>query len=341
MKNDETTNYKNEQGTGSGDNSGNGPMSENTKVRLAARNAKAEGVQKGVLITALISLAILIIAAIIVFTTHKKEKEANLALMESQQQAFTETLTSRDSVINEWMTTFDEIEKNLSLVKQKENIITIQSSGGELSKNKKEQIMKDIEYINALLDQNKEKIASLNAQLKKSGGMITGLQTKITALEAAIKQSETEIAELKTTLVEKDFQIGQLNAKVSDQELAIAQKDEKISNQIEEMNKAFFTTGTYKELKAKGLVAKEGGFIGLGRKASITGSLPDTSFTRIDITLVKSIPVNSKTAKLVTEHPANSFEFITGQDKKIVSLEIKDPAEFWRLSKYAVVEVKK
>jgi hypothetical protein len=338
MKNDETTNFKNEQGTG--DSSGNGSMSENTRVRLAARNAKAEGVQKGVLTTALISLAILIIAAVIVFTTHKKEKETQLALMQSQQQAFTQTLTSRDSVINEWMTTFDEIEKNLSMVKQKENIITIQSSGGEISKNKKDQIMKDIEYINALLDQNKQKISSLNAQLKKSGGVIKGLETKIAELEASVKQSETEIATLKSTLVEKDFQIGQLSTKVSDQELAIAQKDEKISTQTQEINKAFYTTGTFKELKAKGLVTKEGGFIGLGRKAAITGSLPETSFTRIDVTQLKSIPVNSKTAKLLTDHPANSYEFVLDKDKKVISLDIKDPAEFWRLSKYAVVQVK-
>jgi len=336
MKNDESTNFSGSGNTG-GDNAG---MSENTRVRLAAKNARSEGIQKGVITTALISLAIIVVAAIVLFTMHKKEKEEQMILMESQQQAFTNQLTSRDSVINEYMATVSEIEQNLSLVKQKENIITIQSSGGELSKNKKEQIMKDIEYINALLAQNRDKIASLNAQLKKSGGVIKGLQERITQLEASVKQSETEIADLKTVLIEKDFQIGQLNTRVSDQEVVIAQKEEKISNQIAEMNKAFYTTGNYKELKAKGLVTKEGGFIGLGRKASVTGSLPESLFTRIDITQLTSIPVNSKTAKLLTDHPVNSYEFVKDQDKKIVSLEIKDAAEFWRLSKYAVVEIK-
>jgi hypothetical protein len=335
MKNDETTNYG--PGNAGGDNNG---MSENTRVRLAAKNARSEGIQRGVLTTALISLLILVVAAIIVFSMHKKEKEEQMTLMENQQKAFDNQLTTRDSVINEYMSTVSEIEKNLSLVKQKENIITIQSSGGELSKNKKDQIMKDIEYINTLLDQNRDKIAALNAQLKKSGGVIKGLQARITELEASIKQSETEIAELKSTLVEKDFQIGQLNTRVSEQEMTIAQKEEKINNQTAEMNKAFYTTGNYKELKAKGLVTKEGGFIGIGRKASVTGALPDTLFTRIDITQLKSIPVNSKSAKLITDHPANSYEFVKDQNKKIISLEIKDPAEFWRLSKYAVIEIK-
>jgi hypothetical protein len=335
MKNDETTNFA--PGNTGGDSSG---MSENTRVRLAAKNARSEGIQRGVLITALICLLIIVAAGIVLYSMHKKEKEEQMTLMENQQKAFTNQLTSRDSVINEYMSTVGEIEQNLSLVKQKENIITIQSSGGEISKNKKDQIMKDIEYINALLDQNRNKIAALNAQLKKSGGVIKGLQERITVLEASIKQSETEIADLKAVLIEKDFQIGQLNTRVSDQEVVIAQKEEKINNQIAEINKAFYTIGDYKELKAKGLVTKEGGFIGIGRKASVTGTLSESLFTRIDITQFNSIPVNSKSAKLITDHPANSYEFVKDKDKKIVSLDIKNPAEFWRLSKYAVVEIK-
>ena len=51
----------------------------------------------------------------------------------------------------------------------------------------------------------------------------------------------------------------------------IAKKDDKISTQTYEMNKAFYVCGTYKELKAKGLLTKEGGFIGLGKTESLTG----------------------------------------------------------------------
>ncbi|NTU65546.1 MAG: hypothetical protein HGB05_19635, partial [Chloroflexi bacterium] len=67
----------------------------------------------------------------------------------------------------------------------------------------------------------------------------------------------------------------------------------------------------------------------------------DSSFTQVDITEVKSIPVNTKDAKLITEHPSESYEFIREGKDKIASLEIKDPAEFWKISKYAVVELSK
>ena len=119
----------------------------------------------------------------------------------------------------------------------------------------------------------------------------------------------------------------------------IVKKVEKINTQTFEMNKAFYTCGTYKELKAKGLLTKEGGFIGLGKTESLTGNFPDSAFVQIDLTETNSISFNSKNAKLISEHPAGSYEFIRDKDKKIESVEIKDPALFWKNSKYAVVEI--
>jgi hypothetical protein len=260
-------------------------------------------------------------------------------MLEDQKYSFTELLTQRDSTINDWVVTFDQIEKNLQSIKEKEKIITLNASDREFSKDRKQQIMEDINYINTLLDQNKKKIASLNEQLKKSGGTIRGLQTKIADLEAAMKQSEIEISDLKTALTEKNFKIEQLNTRVNDMQVSIEQKDKTISNQIAEINKAYIKAGTFKELKAKGLVAKEGGFLGLGKNKSLKENFPDSLFSQIDITVTKTIPVNSKSAKLITEHPAGSYQMIHEDKDKIAYIEITDPAQFWKISKYAVVEV--
>jgi len=262
-----------------------------------------------------------------------------LSLMEDQKISLTDKITERDSVINEWISTFDEIEKNLALIKDKEKIITINSSDVEFSKDQKEQILEDIKYINSLLEQNKKKIASLNAQLKKSGGTIKALQVKITDLEASMKQSEGEISELKTTLTAKNFEIGQLNAQMTDMQIEIQRKEATITNQTAELNRAYVAYGTFKELRAKGVVTKEGGFIGLGKKKSITENFPDSAFTLINITETRTIPVNSKGAKLITEHPAGSYEFVRGTNNMIDHLEIKDPVQFWKISKYVVVEL--
>jgi flagellar biosynthesis chaperone FliJ len=321
-------------------NTNRSSVNDNAASRNNEKKAKNEGMKKGILTTGIICLVLLIIAALVVNSMYKNEQKKHLAIVENQKRSYTQIITSRDSVINEWMLTFDEIEKNLSTVKEKENIITMKSSDKEFSKDKKEQILKDIEYINTVLDQNKKKIASLTTQLKNSGTTIKGMQVKIAELEATMKERETEIADLKTVLSKKDFEIGQLNARMTEQQAAIVQKDQTISTQTAEINKAYYVTGPYKTLRDKGVISKEGGFLGLGKKESLHQNLPDNVFTQIDITQVKSIPVNSKDAKLITSHPSSSYELVRDKDNKVISLEIKDPESFWKISKYAVVETK-
>jgi septal ring factor EnvC (AmiA/AmiB activator) len=321
-------------------NSDRNVVNDNAASRNNERKAKKEGMKKGVMTTAIISFLLLVIAGFIVNSMYKNEQKKHVAIVENQKHSFTQLVSSRDSVINEWMLTFDEIEKDLNTVKEKENIISTKSDDKEFTKDKKQQILKDIEYVNTLLDQNKKKIASLTAQLKNSGSTIKGLQVKVAELEATMKQRETEIADLKVTLTKKDFEIGQLNTRMTDQQVAIAQKDEKISNQTAQINKGFIAYGTYKTLKAKGIISKEGGFLGLGKKEALHRDFSDSLFTQVNISETKSIPVNSKDARLITDHPTNSYTMIRDKDNKIASIEIKDPDQFWKISKYAVVELK-
>src|SRR5664279_2485177 len=321
------------------------PVDANAEARkkeaLIRENERKEGIRKGAVTTSIIGFVVLLIVVIIAYSMYKHDHKLLLSQMETQKNSFTEKLTSRDSSIGEWVTTFSEVEKNIAIIKEKEHIVSTNSSTGELSRNNKQQILDDIKYINTLLEQNKKKIASLNSQLSKSGGTIQGLQNTITGLEASVKQSEIDVADLKATLLTKKFEIEQLNTDKTAFQGTIVQKDEKINTQTQEMNKAFFACGTFKQLKAKGLLTKEGGFIGLGKTKTIAASFPDSSFKQIDITVMKSIPVNSKNAKLISEHPNNSYKLIRDANKKIESIEITDPAQFWKISKYAVVELTK
>lgn len=297
-----------------------------------------EGVKKGVVTTIVICFIVILAAGGIFYSRDHKKL---IGLMEDQKVSLTDKISNRDSVISEWIMTFDDIEKNIAMIKEKEKIITVNSSNSEISADKRTQVIEDIKYINSLLEQNKKKIASLTAQLKKSGGTIKALQIKITELEASMKQNEAEISDLKTALVDKKFEVEQLNTQIDVMYDTIAKKDEKITTQTNEMNKAFYVVGTYKELKAKGLLTKEGGFIGLGKTESLTGNLPEDALVQIDITQTKSIAVDAKNAKLISEHPAGSYEFIRDANKRITSIEIKDPVQFWKISKYAVVELTK
>jgi uncharacterized coiled-coil protein SlyX len=315
------------------------PTDDNAVVNNKVKKAKKEGITKGALIAALISIVVIIAAGVYSYSNFKEKEEAQMAQMELERYSFSRQVSERDSMINEWLLTFDQIEKDLMSIKEKENLITVKSSDTELSKNRKDQVLDDIKVINSLLESNKKKIASLSAQLKNSGNTITGLQTRIATLEASISQYENDIAELKAVLVKKDFEIGDLNTKVTALDQEIGKKNEQIIDQTNKMNTAYIVSGTYKELKSKGILNKEGGFLGMGRSEYLVKDVSDSLFKQIDITEIKTIPVNSKSAKLVTDHPLNSYEMVLEGEKKIAYIEIKDPAQFWKISKYAVVEI--
>jgi len=312
---------------------------DNSVVRNKLESAKKEGVTRGLLISGIIGLVILVGTGLFVNSHFKQEQIKHVVQIEAQQKFFTTQLTQRDSVINDWLLTFDQIEKDMNLIKEKENIITVSSSESEFSKDKRGQVLEDIKYINTLLDNNKKKIASLSAQLKNSGGMIKGLQARVASLEMNIKQYEADITGLKETLVKKDFEIGQLNEQMTALEQSVSLKDEKIYVQAVKLNEAYFTSGTYRELKDKGIVTKVGGFLGFGRRESMARDLNDTLFARVDARELKTIPINARNAKLITRHPSDSYTLVQENPKMISYLEIKDPEQFWKNSRYAVVEI--
>ncbi len=312
---------------------------DNTVANNRLQNARKEGLTKGALTSSIIGLILLITVGLVAYSLYKKDHNTQLAVIEDQKITFTEQLTTRDSMINEWLVAFDEIEKDLRTIKEKENLITMGTSDSEFTKDRKDQVREDIQTINALLGANKKRIASLSAQLKESGVALKGLQDRVANLEASVMQYETEIAGLKTRLNEKDFEIGTLNTQMVALQDTITMKVEKINDQINKMNTAYIIYGTFKDLKEKGLLSKEGGFLGIGRKEFLIEDFSDSLFSEIDVTQTKTIPVNSKSAKLITEHPTDSYALIPESDKQIAYIEIKDPEQFWKISKYAVVEL--
>jgi hypothetical protein len=317
------------------------PGDDNSGINYA-ENARRDGIVKGVRTTAIISLIVLAVAGVAAWLSYSVHQEKQLEMIENERITYNDMLEVRDSTLNDWLQTFTQIENDLNALKQKENLITINNSDNvEFTVTRKEQILSDIRSISLRLDENRKKLASLNSQLKNSGREIKGLQEMIAGLEAKLQEHQTEIAALTTTVNERDIEIEELNIIASDLRTTVTEKEELINTQVAEMNKAYLAAGSFKDLKEMGIVSKDGGFLGIGRTESIVNDITDSLFSQIDISQLKYIPVNSRDAKLITEHPTSSYEFVREGDDKIARIEIKDPAQFWKLSRYAVVELKK
>jgi hypothetical protein len=296
---------------------------------------------RALVIGLMVALVLVLIIGTVVVSKNNKNRASDALLLQSQKLEMTNQLSQRDSIINGWVTAFNEIESNIQKITAREQVLTMQSNDPEISKDKKAEILKELTYVKEMIDSNKRKLSALNSQLHNSSIKLASLQTQIDTLNANIARRDNAMAALRTDLESRNVQIGQLNDKVGTMQTVILNDSTKISQQTAEMNKAYVVSGTYKALKEKGVLVKEGGVLGLGKKESLQENvINDNLFTQVDITKTKTIPVNSKSAKLVTEHPASSYKMVMDESNKTIAyIEIKDPVTFWKLSKYAVVEV--
>lgn len=284
-------------------------------------------------------IVILAITGIFFFMDIQKNYDAKLQLNEDRNNSLALQLFERDSLVNEYVVAMNEIESDLRLIKEKENLLDATTQNPEFSKSHKEKISHDIELIYSIIEKNKQRIADLTSSLKKSGMEIKAMDDKIAMLSDAIEERDQSVELLNQELAKKDIVVNNLHEQIAVVETTVNTQKNIISTQTGELNTAFIASGNYKELKDKGIITKEGGLLGLRAVQSLKDDFDQTNFEQIDITQTTTIPVNSKKAELITEHPAGSYEWVQ-EDELIAYMVINNPKEFWKVSKYAVVETK-
>ncbi|MCH5319211.1 MAG: hypothetical protein J1E38_05840 [Paramuribaculum sp.] len=255
------------------------------------------------------------------------EIEANMRLQE--------TLATQDSLFM----LINEISAGMNQIKQLEKIISAPASLGEMP-SEKEQLINDMIAIQKALSQRRERLAELESKLKKSNNENATLLETIENLKGQIAQQQNEIASLNAQLEQAnikiaylDDQIENLNATVTD---ITVQKDEarKEATQLtDELNTCFYAIGNKKELSEQNIM--KSGFL---RKTKILpGDFDKNYFTQADKRTLKTIPLHSKKAEVLTNQPAGSYQIIEENGQKV--LQITDAAKFWELSNFLVVKI--
>lgn len=254
--------------------------------------------------------------------------------------------SSRDSLEHELVNTLDEINQNLDKIRDKQGIIA-NTSGENISK--KQSILNNISMINALLADNQSKIEKLEAQARKLGKQKSAMGRLAEQTRERMKKQEDEIALLKEQLAQESYKVEDLNRRMSDMQMSnealTAEKSTLSENNArmdKDLNKAYYTYGASKDLKSRGLIEKTGGVLGIGKRETLANAFYKNkgAFTEVDIRETKSIPIEGRNPKLITFHPAASYEITENKESKLASLNIKNPEEFWSSSKYLVVEIR-
>lgn len=237
---------------------------------------------------------------------------------------------SKDKMIQESLTFFNEIQLNLETIQLKKDEIRIKSENPELTDDDKDYIIEQIKHINFLREENGKKINQLNNSLKASNVKIVELEKLIERLMKEISLKDQQIQMLQSELNNINVEYSKLFDAYIEQTVIVGE----LTDQI---NTGYYTYGTLKELVENKVVEKKDGFIGIGRKTALIDNFNEEYFIKIDILKKKEIYVEGLKVKIVTDHPSSSYEIV--KDDKNSKILIKNPKEFWKVSKYLVVIV--
>lgn len=264
----------------------------------------------------------------------QEEAERQQAMAEATREELTNAVADRDQLL----TLVNEIGADMEQIKQLENILSV--NNGSETPGERDRIRADIAAIQQTLAQRREKLDELEEKLNNSNLTNASLRQTVSTLRGQIESQTAEIAQLRTNLDEARTQIGNLDAQVDSLNRSVTSVTAELDSTYNantalttQLNVCYYAIGSKNELKENHII--ETGF--LRRTKLMEGDFDRNFFTQADKRNLPSIDLNSDKAKVLTNQPEESYRIVDANGHKV--LQITNPALFWSLSNYLVVQI--
>jgi regulator of replication initiation timing len=222
-----------------------------------------------------------------------------------------------------------EMESTLSPAEQREAIKTrVAELAGRLNESE------------SRLAASRNRVRDLTANNSALATQLAGYDSTIASFQKMIDQQKGEIA----SLTEQVNALQAENTTLKQEKVVLAaQKDTVVAEKaalVVEKNTVYYVIGTEDELFKKGIIAKQGGMLGLGKTAVPGAALNDADFTAVDRTAVMDIafPKADKAYKIVSRQDVSALATAPDKSNRIKGgLKITDAVKFWAPSKYLIL----
>ena len=263
-----------------------------------------------------------------------RQDSINAALQDSINTANAE----KDSL----MQLMSDIADGMAQIKELEDIVSVNHLSGE-TPDRKKQLRDDIVLIQQSITKHKQRLEELEKRLKQSTNYNSKMEKSIALMKQQLEDQQKTINNLTDQLAAAHIQIKSLNQSVDSlntvnktvvQEKEKAQEESRnLTNEVNNLNVCYYVIGSKKELKANKII--ETGFL---RKTKILqGDYEMSYFTKADRRTLNEIPLHSKKAQVMTNHPKDAYEIIDQNGVKV--LRILNPNRFWEKSNFLVIKV--
>lgn len=243
---------------------------------------------------------------------------------------------------NETIEILNEVEAGFAAIRESEGKMTLDVKSVEGNNtSKKQQIAVQLNQVKEILAQNKKRIEQLQRQSAQSGKANSTLAQTIKRLEMELEEKSVFIASLEKELANRKIIIEELTSTVNNLNTNIVElnqvsenQQDIIKNQDTNLNKVWYTVATASELKDAQIVSSNGLF---RPKTILDKDFDRSAFKQADLRIIAAVTTDSKRIKILSSHPQDSYNLVT-DDNKLITIEITDPAKFWSVTKYLIVQ---
>jgi hypothetical protein len=295
-------------------------------------------------------IAIAAVAAFAIVACDGSKKELEKTLAQVQQVS-----AEKDSLLKDVMATSQfiaEVNTELAKVRSRAAGKPVAGKGTDLENNltpaqQREAIKVRVAEITARLNESESRLTASRNRVRDLTANNSALATQLAGYDSTIASFKTLIDNQKSEIASLTEQINALQAEkttlVAEKTTLIAEKATLATEKTElvtEKNTVYYVIGTEEELFKKGIIAKQGGMLGLGKTAVPGAALNPADFQSADRTQVMDIafPKADKAYKIVSRQDVTALQTVPDKSNRIKGgLKITDAVKFWAPSKFLIL----
>lgn len=264
----------------------------------------------------------------------------NLLKIVDERDSLRRLSETQATILENYMNTVEVLTATLDSISVQEQMIFL--SDGEMPVTK-DDVKHNLMRFESILKQQEEKISRLETALAASKDSTNKSLQLIAHLKEQIREKNAEIEELNEELEKKNVDISMLRKQVESQKVTIDSQNatinelnqrtkkqgEALALQDSILNNGYVLIGSKSDLKRKGITNK-------GKLVANT-VLDRNKFFKVNIKKWREITFQAKRPRILTNMPSSTYELTTTGDKNF-TLHIKNPADFWSISNYLVIQ---
>ncbi len=271
--------------------------------------------------------------------------EARVDSLRQRTSELEEEARLKHEFLEEYVTLINKTLKDLKAITEQEGMIhqihleieANESGNVATGRSIGQRIQDNLAAIEGYIEKSKQQREVLDRQRAELNRIARSRSVDVSSFEVTIRKLNELIEEKEQTILALRREADVMLVHIDDLE----QENTVLVEENTELREAYYAVGTRDDLLEKGILDKRGGFLGINRKTRIdqldAGNF-STATVEADMIFIGQ---DLKKMQILSNHRTNTALFHFEKRDDGIYLMIEKPEDFWKISRYLIVEVKK